>query len=115
MDVLGKAKEHFTQLQDEAMPYVEVPEWGEEKEPLKVYYKVMTLAQQDQIFKYVQEGSLKSLAQTLITRARKDDGSKMFRPANMTELMNLVDPKVIERICTGMAGDDPDEAEARKN
>ena len=113
MGVLDTAKAHFQTLQDSDMPYIEVPEWGEGNEPLKIYFRVMTLKEQDAIYKHMQDSSLKSLAQTLITRARNEDGTRMFLPRHMTELMTMVDPDVVSRICVEMAGDQ--EGDAVKN
>lgn len=117
-DVLNRAKEHFS-LRLEEEKYVLVPEWGTEKDgkkiPLKIFYKPMSLKTQDRIFKHVQAGTLKSLAETLIQRALNEDGSKMFKPVHMTELMGLVDPEVIETIVSEMAGGYPDIEEAEKN
>ena len=115
MDILTRAQEHFTAILESEMLCVEVPEWGEEGKPLMIYYKPMTLEQQDAIFKHVNAGSLKSLAQVLITRARHEDGSKMFRQAQMFILMKQVDPRVVERITTEMAGEDLSDEDAVKN
>lgn len=106
-DILENAKRHFEERISGQMDYVLVPEWSSnEKEPLKIYYKPMNLVDQNKIFKFVREGSLESLVETLIVRARNEDGSKMFKPVHKTEFMRQVDPRVIERICEAMATDD---------
>lgn len=113
-DILDRAKAHYRDKLSGAMAYVEVPEWGDGNEPLKIYYKPMTLKQQDEIFKHVRAESLKSLAQTMITRSLNEDGTKMFRSVDMTELMRSVDASIIERICIEMA-DREDGEDAVKN
>ena len=116
MDILSHARDHFTAILDSEMLCIEVPEWGEEEgKPLMIYYKPMTLEQQDTIFKHVNAGSLKSLAQVLITRARHEDGRKMFKQAHMFVLMKQVDPRVVERITTEMAGEELTDEDAVKN
>ncbi len=114
-NILERAKGHFRDKLSEEMKFIDVPEWGEENKPLRIFYKPMNLKSQDRIFKHVREGSLQSLAQTLIERARNEDESKMFKPVHMTEFMNAVDPEVIEHIVTEMAGDEPDDEDAEKN
>lgn len=100
-DILERAKAHFKSRVSGEMDCIDVPEWG-----AKIYFKPMNLVEQNKIYKHIREGSLEALVETLIVRARNEDGSKMFKPMNRIELMKHVDPKVIERICNEMAGDD---------
>jgi len=117
--ILERATEHFLNRVSGDMEYVLVPEWGEDdKNPLKIYYKPMNLIDQNKIYKYVTEGSLESLVETLIVRARNEGGKKMFKPVERSVLMMKVDPKVITRICNEMSGDDDNDIssdDAEKN
>lgn len=114
-DILERAKAHFRDRLSEDMDSIEVSEWGEKDIPLVIYFKPMTLKQQDAIFKHVRAGSLKSLVETLIQRSLNEDGKRLYKSAHMIEFMNHVDPSVIERVVTGMAGDDLDEGDIEKN
>lgn len=114
-DILDKAMSHFRDRLSEDMEYVSVPEWGDKDNPLLIYYKPMTLKQQDAIFKHVRAGSLKSLVETLLQRSLDEDGKRLFKTVHMTEFMRKVDPDVIERIVTEMGGGDIDPEEAEKN
>jgi len=115
--VIERARAHFKQqLDSEDLSFVVVPEWGDNpQEPLKIYYKPMNLEQQNRIFKYVAQSSLESLAQTLIERARDENGNRLFANAHKIYFMKEVDPSVIERIVVEMAGDEIDDSEIEKN
>ncbi len=105
-DILERAKQHFAAKLSGEMGCVEVPEWSEDpNNPLKIYWRPMSLADRNKIYKYVQEGSLESMAEMLILRARDADGNRLFRPVHKTELMRHVDPDVISRICEAMSGE----------
>lgn len=113
MSIMENIKAHYSGIRSE-LRTIDVPEWGDGAESLVIYYRPMNLQEQDMIFKYVQDKSLKSLAQTLIVRALNKDGAKLFRPADMMELMKHADADVIERICIEMGGRD-DAGDAAKN
>lgn len=74
----------------------------------------MTLLQQNKIFKFANEGSLESIAMTLIIRSLNEDGKPHFRIGNMTEIMRMFDPQVIERVVMAMSKND-DLEEIEKN
>lgn len=101
--VIEKAKQHFLDKLQGEMKSVEVPEWD-----VTVYFKPLTLTQQDRIYKYLRQGSLEALAETLIVRALHEDGSKMFKAVNKTEFMSMVDPGVVNKIVLAMAEDEDD-------
>ena len=103
------AKAHYDGLRGELKGPILVPEWGEENSPLKIYYKIMNLAEQDIILKHIRDNSLKALVQTIITRSLDGDGVKLFRTVELTELYKHADADVIERICNEMSGEEEDE------
>ncbi len=114
-DILERAKAHFKTRRETDMDYIDVPEWGEGDKPLRIFWRPMNLAENNQIFKYAKNGDLEAMAQTLIVRALDEDGNRLFRPVHKTELMKHVDAKIIERIVLAMGGDDDDVEEAEKN
>jgi Asp-tRNA(Asn)/Glu-tRNA(Gln) amidotransferase B subunit len=114
-DILENAKQHFRDKVSGEMSFVEVPEWGTEDKPLKIYFRSITLKQKDRIYKYIREGSLESLAMTLVVRALDEEGKPLFKPVHKTELMNSVDSEVIERIVNQMYADDESLDDAVKN
>ena len=56
-----------------------------------------------------------AVVMTLILKAMDADGVKLFKRANMTELMRSVDPEVVSRIVSEMNDDEPTVEDAVKN
>jgi|TARA_Y100000310_G_C20618160_1_gene781802 hypothetical protein len=110
-ETLARAKTHWRERLVAPMESVAVSEWD-----AVIYFKPTTLAQRNRIFKYVNDGSLESLVETLLIRALDGDGKKMFSNADKKPLMEQVDPDVIVRIISAM-NDEPDTTieDARKN
>ena len=54
-----------------------------------------------------QQGKVvEALVETIITKARNKDGSKMFQPAERTILLNEADPEVLVKIATELNSTD---------
>jgi len=109
--ILAKAKTHWRDKLVAPMESVVVPEWD-----TTIYFKPTTLAQRNTIFRYVNDGSLESLVQTLIIRALDEDGKRLFSNADKKDLMEKVDPDVIVNVVSAM-NDEPETTveDARKN
>lgn len=97
--VLDKATAHFRNRLSGELKSIYVPEWDS-----KVYFKeANTLKEESKIVELAQQGkSVEALVQTLITKARNEDGTKMFAEMDKVVLMNEVDPNVIIRLCGEM-------------
>lgn len=93
--VLEQATAHFRNRIGGEMKSFEVPEWK-----TKIYYKEsITLREQGKIVELASSGkSVEALVETLIVRARNEDGTKMFSIADKAVFMNEVDPEVIIRV-----------------
>jgi hypothetical protein len=93
--VLEKATAHFRNQISGEMKSIEVKEWE-----TKVYFKAVTsLKEEGKILELSQQGkSVEALVESLVIRARNEDGSKMFTPADKMILLNEVDPKVLIRV-----------------
>ena len=76
--VLAKAVEHFKNRSDADMQSIHVEEWD-----TTVYYKqIQTFAEQSKVMQLHASGKVvEALVETIITKARKIDGTKMFQPA----------------------------------
>lgn len=107
---IEKAKEHFLAKTQSEPRRIHVDEWD-----LDIYVKPLTLQEQDRIYKYVRDGSLESLAETLIVRAKDENGAALFTSVNKTELMHMVDPEVMQKIVVAMADDIPEQEEIEGN
>ena len=97
--VLDKATAHFRNQLSGEMKSIDVPEWE-----CKVYHKaVTTLKEEGRVLELTQQGkTTEALAESLIMRARNEDGSKMFGLADKAVLLNEVDPKVLVRVVSQM-------------
>lgn len=97
--VLQNASTHFKEQLASGLKSIEVPQWD-----TTIYFKpVMSLKEQTKIFELHQSGKLvEALVQTLIVRAKKEDGKPMFSMGEFDILMNEVDPEVVTKIVTVM-------------
>ena len=105
-DLMGRISAQYKVSRDVLHGPIEVPEWGEGDKPLLIYYRALNLNEQESIHKHT--GTLKALAQTLITRALDSEGNHLFKPVHMTELMKMADAEVISDIIIAMAEVDED-------
>jgi hypothetical protein len=113
--VLDKATAHFRNRIGGDMKKIHVPEWE-----CDIYYKSSnTLREQAKLIELAQQGkTVEALVETLITKARNEDGSKMFTMPDKMIFMNEVDPTVIIRVVSDMnnvAEEDYDQAQVEKN
>jgi hypothetical protein len=112
--ILDRATAHFRNQINGEMKSIEVPEWE-----TKVYFKTSTnLREEGRILEFSQAGkSVEALVESLIVRARNEDGTKMFSQADKAVLLNEVDPKVLIRIVgeINQVNIDLSEAEVEKN
>lgn len=93
--ILEKATAHFRNQISGEMKTLEVPEWE-----AKIYFKSATsLKDEGRILELSQQGkTIEALVESLIIRARNEDGSKMFTLADKPTFLNEIDPKVIIRV-----------------
>jgi hypothetical protein len=93
--VLEKATSHFRNKISGEMKYVHVPEWD-----AKIYFKTsITLREQSKLIELSQQGkTVEALVESLITKARNEDGTKMFAMPDKMIFLNEVDPSVIIRV-----------------
>jgi|LWDU01.1.fsa_nt_gi hypothetical protein len=96
--VLAKATQHFRQQIQNNVSVLTVPEWGTD-----IHYRPMNGKQRDAIIKHVNDGHImEAYVESILTRARDDNGKLMFKPIHRKELMTRVDPDVVQRIATEM-------------
>ena len=93
--VLEKATSHFRAKLSAELMKVEVPEWE-----ATVYFKsTITLKEQGKLIELASSGKqVEALVETLIVKARNEDGSKMFTQMDRQVLLNEVDPSVLIRV-----------------
>jgi hypothetical protein len=106
---MEKATSHFREKLSAAMKTVDVPEWS-----CKIYFKnSVNLKDQSKLIELASTGkTVEALVETLIVKARNEDGTKMFNMPDKVILMNEVDPQVVIRIVGEMnAASDEDTLE----
>ena len=93
--VLDKATSHFRAKVSADMKSIHVPEWD-----CKIWFKQsITLKEQSKLIELASSGKqVEALVESLIVKARNEDGSKMFNMPDKITLMNEVDPNVIIRV-----------------
>lgn len=103
---LDKITAHYRQKISGSLHKVHVPEWD-----LDIYYKgTNTLQEESRMIELAQQGkTVEALVETLIIRARDEDGTKMFKQADKPTFMSEVDPHVLIRVCGEMNAKSEDE------
>lgn len=93
--VIERATSHFRTKLSADMKSITVPEWES-----KIWFKTtITLKEQSKLIELASSGKqVEALCESLIVKARNEDGTKMFSPADKVVLMNEVDPQIIIRI-----------------
>ena len=92
MSAIDNAKKHFA---EQDVKVTEVPEWGDENKPLKIYSKPLTLAETSKLYKMSREDDLTMMAYVLIYKALDENGDKLFDLADKNALLNSVDREVL--------------------
>lgn len=97
--IIDKATAHFRNKISGEMKHIFVPEWD-----TKIWFKeANTLKEEAKLLELAQAGkTVEALVETLIVKARNEDGSKMFAMADKITIMNEVDPSVVIRVCAEM-------------
>lgn len=92
---MDKMTAHFRTKISGDMLKVHVPEWE-----MDIWYKpANTLAEESTLIELAQKGkTVEALVETLITKARNADGTKMFKKVDKVTMMNEVDPAVLIRV-----------------
>lgn len=93
--VLDRATSHFKQKLDQDLKSIYVPEWD-----CKIFFKsVITLREQSKLIELATQGKqVEALVESLIVKARNEDGTKMFSFTDKPVMLNEVDPAVIIRV-----------------
>jgi hypothetical protein len=93
--VLDNATAHFRGRIGGEMKKIRVPEWE-----CDIWFKsATTLKEQSKLIELAQQGkTVEALVESLIVKARNEDGSKMFTMPDKITMMNEVDPNVIIRV-----------------
>ena len=99
MNPIDKMTGHFRNKISGEMNVVDIPEWE-----MKIYYKAAnTLTEEGKLIELAQKGkTVEALVETMIMKARNEDGTKMFKMADKVTMLNEVDPNVLIRVVSEM-------------
>jgi hypothetical protein len=91
---IDKMTQHFRGKLSGELKSITIEEWE-----LTIYFKEsITLKEQSKLIELATQGkTTEALVETLITKARNADGTKMFLPTDKVVFMNEVDPAVLIR------------------
>ena len=117
MSIVDRIESDFRNKLAGELSSIDVPEWGENGTPLKIYWKpLLNFKSQGKIYALINEGKTsEAVCQTLNTRALDEDCNAMFKQHEMEKLMRFSDPNVISRIVSAMAPEEEDVEEIKKN
>lgn len=116
MSLLSIIKEEYAEVQKD-LRFIDVPEWGEKGQPLRIYYKPsINLTGQGLIQKEMEKSSVDAIVMSLVFRALDENGEKLFKNADKAELKRSANPDVITRIVLAMNdADNIEEDELKKS
>jgi hypothetical protein len=81
---------------------IEIPEWGEENKPLRLFYRAPTLAILAKVRKDSGEDDVKMMAMLVAISSLNEKGERLFTNMNWHDLFNGADPAVVQRIGTAI-------------
>jgi len=111
MSAIDNAKKHFA---EQDVRVIEVPEWGEDDKPLRIFSKPLTLAETSKLYKMSKEDDLTMMAYVLIYKALDENGDKLFDLGDKNALLNSVDREILISVATKIMGQETLE-ETKKN
>ena len=99
MNPIDKMTGHFRNKISGDMSKITVEEWD-----TTIYFKsANTLQEQGKLIELAQAGkTVEALVETMIMKARNEDGTKMFKMADKVTMLNEVDPNVLIRVVSEM-------------
>jgi hypothetical protein len=99
MSIIGRVTAHYNLNRQQ---FIDVPEWGENGTPLRVYWRLLTIEQREKLFAMQNRTDV----DILIAMATDADGKPLFDKADKPELRLNADAAIITRIATRMLGAD---------
>lgn len=102
--IIERARAHFTEQLNNEMQSIEVPEWD-----ATIYWRPFTGKQRERVLALLSDKKIVGAAvEQIVLRSLDADGNRLFRDADRTLFMNHIDPEIVDRIATAMAGLEPD-------
>src|SRR5262245_42695478 len=109
-NLLEKAKQHFKELvSSEGLCCMEVPEWGEENQPARLYFKplaALPIKTYSRLISLGSEQTVEAFVEMLILRCLDSEGQPLFKMVDKTEMLREISPVVVCRIIQQMSEHD---------
>lgn len=83
---------------------IEVPEWGEGDQAMKIFCEPITLFDMKKFMKLAKDDEVEMLVYVLIYKALDENGEKIFTIEHKNKLLNNVDSSVLVRVATEVMG-----------
>ncbi|SHE68098.1 hypothetical protein SAMN02745157_0699 [Kaistia soli DSM 19436] len=99
MNIIDRVQRHYDDLGRKS---IDVPEWGEDNTPLKIYWTPLTALQHRKIVTGEDGRTAKLLVSVLIMKAEDGDGRRIFKEEDRGVLMSKVDLHVITRVANAI-------------
>ncbi len=109
--LIEKAKEHF---ENKDRKVIEVPEWGDDTGPAKIFAKPLTRSETSKLYKMSKDDNLTMMAYVLIYKALDENGDKLFDLGDKNAFVNSVDREILISVATQIMGQETLE-ETKKN
>ena len=93
---------------------IEVPEWGDGEQPMKIFCEPITLFDMKKFMKLAKDDEVEMLVYVLIYKALDENGDKLFDLGDKNALLNSVDREILVSVATKIMGQEPIE-ETKKN
>ena len=104
--VIDNVKAHFD---SQEVKILDIPEWGDEEGPLKIYVKPLTLAESKRLYKMATNSDLEVMVNAIILKALDKDGKQLFTIADKPDFMHKADVGVISLVAADILGSIPSE------
>lgn len=101
MSAIDNAVAHYKSIDTKI---IEVPEWGDGDQPMKILCEPITLFDMKKFMKLAKDDEVEMLVYVLIYKALDGNGDKIFTIEDKHKLMNNVDSSVLVRVATEIMG-----------
>lgn len=97
--IVERAKEHYANLERKS---VLVKEWGENGQPLEIFYTPQTLAETKRITRLGKGDPFSVMAHTVAIKATDEKGNRLFTDLDAQDFLLNVDGNVVANIARAM-------------
>jgi hypothetical protein len=114
MALIDRVIAHYKGLPREV---IEVPEWGDDSGPVRIYYTVPTLHEVGRVRREAKGDEIEMAARLIALKAEDESGNKLFQMGDHMKMTRMGHPEVVSRVSAEITKHlaPPDPREAEKN